>query len=101
MHPSITPDMFIRNSYKGCLRLGSMSENRCFAIFLGQKSRLFNRPNPEEVRKRASGSPSAASSGSPIISDALNLLKNTRRNLTIIATPLRAHALSRTHAFDP
>ena len=44
---------------------------------------------PEEVRKRASGSPSATSSGSPegriIISDALNLLKNTRRNLTIIA----------------
>ena len=44
---------------------------------------------PEEVRKRASGSPLATSSGSPegriIISDALNLLKDTRRNLTIIA----------------
>ena len=44
---------------------------------------------PEEVRKRASGSSSATSSGNPegriIISNALNLLKDTRRNLTVVA----------------
>ena len=69
---------------------------------------------PEEVRKRASGSPSATSSGSPegriIISDALNLLKNTRRNLTIIAVrhcmpmlcpinPRTSHSISSTYTY--
>ena len=52
MYLPIASNMLIRNGYKACLRLGSVSKNRCFAIFLvGQKSRLFNRRLVELTRR--------------------------------------------------